>query len=170
MTTTSDNFDELLARVAEGRLDDLTPEQVAALAAHLDATPMAAQRLADIVAVTDPRLAGAPPSPPEAEWGRVWQGIDSAAATHASRPRGSTRALRLWQAVTAVAACLLLVVLWRSVNPPTEASWQMRLSDDVVVHEVEVFGDASSFIAYSEDGSGSAVIWVLEEDEQEQGA
>ena len=170
MTAPNNNVEKLLAQVAAGRLDDLTPEQVAVLEAHLNAAPAASERLASAAPPGDPQPTGAPPSPSETEWNRIWKRIDSAAVTRAPRPTRSMHTVRLWQAVTAVAACLLLVVVWRLASPPTAASWQMRLSNDVVVHEVEVFGDATSFIAYSEDGSGSAVIWVLEEDEQKQGA
>jgi hypothetical protein len=169
MTTPMDNLDELLACVAEGRLDDLTPEQVAALEEHLNAMPAAAERLAGIVPAAEPQLRDTA-APSAAEWNDVWERIESATAPGETRSRVIGRAAWLWRTVTAAAACLLLVVVWRIGASATEPAWEIQLSDHVLVHELEVFGDASSFVAYAEDGSGSAVIWVFEEDQQQPGA
>lgn len=169
MTTPTENFDELLDRVSAGQLDALTPEQVAALEAHLNATPAAAQRLAGVVPAPDPRLTSAP-SPSEADWDRVWERVDWAEAAPLPARPALGRVFRLWRPLAAAAACLLLVVVWRTMLSPAVPSWELRLSDDVVVHELEVFEDASAFVAYADDESGTAVIWVFEEDEDEQGA
>jgi hypothetical protein len=170
MTGPIENADELLAHVAAGRLDDLTPAQVAALDAHLHAHPTAAQRLANVVPAPDSRLAGAIPAPTETQWDQAWKRIESATPTRLPLPRETHRVFRLWRTVADVAACLLLVVLWRSSVSPSDAAWEMRLSDDVVVHELEVFGDASAFVAYAEDGSGTATIWVFEDGAEPEGA
>lgn len=169
MTKPIDNLDELLARVADGRLDDLTPEQVAALEAHLDATPPAADRLAGVTPTPDPQLTAAPPTPSETEWNGIWQRIDSAIPMRGPTPTVIARVIRLWRPLAAAAACLLLLlVLWRLA--PSTPSWEIHLSNDVVVHELEVFGNSSAFVAYSDDDDGSAMIWVFEEDEDSQGA
>jgi hypothetical protein len=170
MTTPTENFDELLDRVRAGRLDDLTTEQVAALEAHLNGTPAAAGRLADVMPVPDPRLTAAAPLPSAADWDNVWERIDSGKARRLPARHALGRVFRLWQPLAAAAACLLLLVVWRTMLSPAEPPWQLRLSDEVVVHELEVSGDASAFVAYADDGSGTAVIWVFEEDESEQGA
>ncbi len=169
MMTAGDNFDELLDRVAAGRLDDLTPEQVAALEAHLNATPVAAERLADMVPEVDPRLAARVSTPTDAEWDEVWQQVDSAALSREPTARTLGRVIRLWRPLAAAAACLLLLVLWRAAPSPADAAWELQLSDNVIVHELEVFGDSSAFIAYS-DEDGSAVIWVFEENDLQGGA
>jgi hypothetical protein len=169
MNASSHNPDELLARVADGQLDQLTPEQVAALEAHLNTTPAVADRLADVVPAPDPHLVPASSPPSEAEWDALWERVDSAGSARQT-PNTIARVLRFWRPLAAVAACLLLVVLWRAVPWASEPSWKMQLSDDVVVHELEVFGDSSAFVAYSDDESGSAVIWIFEGDEQQEGA
>ena len=170
MTTPDGNPDELLAQVAGGRLDELTPEQVAALEAHLNATPAAAERLADVVPASDPGMSHMPAPPSATEWDELWERVDSALPVRKSAPREVGRVIRLWEPLAAVAACLLLMILWRAGPAPAQPAWEMRLSDHVVVHELEVFGDASSFVAYSDDDSGTAVIWVIEEGEEQQGA
>ncbi len=170
MTTPTENFDELLDRVSAGQLDALTPEQVTALEAHLNATPAAAERLADVTPAPDPLLTSAVQAPSKADWDNVWERVDSAEAAPLPARPALGRMFRFWQPLAAAAACLLLLVVWRTMLSPAEPSWQLRLSDDVVVHELEVSGDASAFVAYADDESGTAVIWVFEEDEDEQGA
>jgi hypothetical protein len=167
MTTPSDNLDELLDRVRAGRLDELTPEQVAALEAHLDATPTAAERLANVIPEPDPHLSAPVSSPTEDQWNAIWERVESAASSPRSPRRPVSRVLRFWSPLAAAAACLLLVVVWRLSAPP---AWEMHLSEHVVVHELEVFGNSSAFVAYSDDDDGSAMIWVFEEDEDNQGA
>ena len=169
MTTPGENLDELLDRVAAGQLDELTSEQVAALEAHLNTTPGAAERLADIVPEADPRLSVIAPTPTDADWGEVWRRVDSAALTRESTARVIGRTIRLWQPLAAAAACLLLMILWRVAPLRTEPAWELQLSGSVVVHELEIFGGDSAFVAYSDD-DGSAVIWVFEEDESQGGA
>ena len=169
MSEPQHNLDELLARVADGHLDELTPEQVAALAAHLDTEPAEASRLADGVPAADATLNPALPSPSEAEWKHVWDGIESAAPNRATTARTIGHVFHTWRPLVAVAACVALLVLWR-LTPARVASWELQMSDNVVVHELEVFGDESAFVAYSDDEGGSAVIWVFEEDESPEGA
>jgi len=169
MTTPNDNLDHLLDRVVAGRLDELTPEQIDALEGHLSATPAAERRLADVVPEADPRLSAIAPVPTNADWDKVWQRVDSAAPTRVPTARAIGRTIRLWQPLAAAAACLLLMVLWRVAPLRTQPPWELQLSGDVVVHELEIFGGDSAFVAYSDD-DGSAVIWVFEEDESQGGA
>ncbi len=164
MMTQDDNLDQLLDRVAAGRLDDLTPEQVAALETHLNATPAAAERLADMVPEVDLRLGARVSTPTDAEWDEVWQRVDSVALRRDPTARTLGRVIRLWRPLAAAAACLLLMVLWRAAPSSADAAWELRLSDNVIVHELEVFDGSSAFIAYS-DEDGSAVIWVFEEND-----
>ena len=53
------------------------------------------------------------------------------------------------------------MLMWRGMTPPEQSAWPIQLSDQVVVHEIEVFGDADAFVEYADDG-GVAMIWVLE--------
>jgi hypothetical protein len=163
MTTPDENFDQLLDRLAGGRSDDLTPEQIDALEAHLNTTPAAAQRLADVVPEPDPRLGLAAPTPTEAEWSRVWRGVDSAARRRASSAGAIRRTIRFWQPLAALAACVALLLVWRWSPLAAAPEWPIALSSDVEVLELEVFGDASAFVSYSDDGQGAAMIWVLDD-------
>ena len=163
MTASHDNFDELLKQVAAGRLDGLTPEQVAALETHLNATPSAEERLAEVLPETDPRLSATTSMPTDAEWDQVWRRVDSAAAVGGKTARAIRRTIRLWQPLTALAACVALLLVWRWAPLSTGSDWPIALSADVEVLELEVFGDASAFVSYSDEGEGAAVIWVLDE-------
>jgi hypothetical protein len=164
MTTPADNVDDLLDRVAAGRLDDLTPAQVAGLEVHLNATPAAEERLTDVVPTADPRLSASTAVPSDAEWEDVWQRIDSARPARASTARAIKRTIRFWQPLAALAACVALLVAWRWGPFSTRSDWPIQLSSDVEVLELEVFGDASAFVSYSDDGQGVTVIWVLDDD------
>ena len=154
-----DNLDELLERVAAGRLDDLTPAQIAALERHLNAVLAAADRLAGVRPPRDPRLEIPVTGPVVDEWDAVWRAIEAGAV--AQRLRTPHRLIRLWQAFAAVAACLALGLLWRATGAGRQGA-AVELSNNVVVHELEVFGDASAYVAYAGDESGRAMIWVLE--------
>lgn len=66
----------------------------------------------------------------------------------------------MWEPVLAAAAVVLLAIVWRVSPGGSAGAWELRLATDVQVEEVEVFGDASSFVSVSEDGP--AVIWVLD--------
>jgi hypothetical protein len=163
MTTPADNLDELLDRVAAGRLDDLTPAQVAALELHLNATSAAEERLTDVVPTADPCLSASTPIPSHAEWEDVWHRIDSARPARASTARVIRRTIRVWQPLAALAACLALLLVWRWSPFSTAADWPIELSSNVEVLEIEVFGDASAFVSYSDEEHGAAVIWVLDD-------
>ena len=161
-----EDLDKLLARLRDGAIDELSPEEIAALEAHLNAETEFADALADTVPVPDcPAFDRSGPT--AAEWEGVWQSIESAQTQEAGKTR-SPRFVRFWQPLFAAAACLMLVITWRfgASNTP---HWNAQLSNDVVVHELEVYDDASSMVAYTGDGSGSAIIWVFEEDEDPAG-
>ncbi|MEP0846650.1 MAG: hypothetical protein HRF50_07480 [Phycisphaerae bacterium] len=174
MTPMRENLDQLLERVAAGRLDELSPEQVAALETHLNANAAAAARLANLL----PRPPAGPlarvAEPSAAQWERVWRGVEAAGSRQAARGtdaasapqtmRGRTRRfLRLWEGIAAAAACVLFAVLWRSSQPAAEASWPIQLSQHVEVDSLEVFDDSTAFVVVPDDGSDGAVIWVLDE-------
>ena len=170
MTAQDHNMDELLELVSAGRLDKLSPGQVAALEAHVNATPTAAETLADIVPLLDPELGTAAPAPSDDRWNELWARIDSAvsppeaAEKPADRQVNLRRVLRFWQPLAAAAACVLAIVAWQlSTSPAAE----IEVSGDVVVHEIEVFGDDSAFVAYDE--KGTAIVWVFEENDENEG-
>lgn len=176
MTPMRENPDQLLERVAAGRLDELSPEQVAALEAHVNESAAAAARLANLVPQPPAGQFAPVAEPTAAEWERVWRGVEAAEVRSAARGAGAVevrrtvrdrggarRFLRLWEGVAAAAACVLLAVLWRSSQPAAEASWPIQLSQHVEVDSLEVFDDSTAFVVVPDDGSDGAVIWVLEE-------
>lgn len=172
MTTTRHNLELLLDEVTAGRLDALTPEQVEALESRLNDDPAAAARLADALPPADALVtAAAPPAPTEAEWRRVWEGIEAAFATGRSRSaaarmdalRRPRRILRLWESLSAAAACLALALIWQAGPAPASAGWHMSLSPNVEINSLEVFDDSTPMVLYP--GEGGAVIWVLDDQE-----
>jgi len=188
MNASKHNLDELLTRVAEGRLDELTAEQVAALEVHLNDSPEAAAKLAERIPTPPAGPLAAEPAPPtEKEWDAVWNGIEAGEKKNEGEPSvapdgapfppshlptfpQAQRLARLWRPLSALAACVALFAAWHFATPTASADLEISLSDDVVIEEMEIFGDASAFVAYAGDGSGSAVIWILEDDEEQTGA
>ncbi len=159
------DLDKLLDRVAAGELDALRPDEIAALERHLNADPPAAAALADLTPAVEPALA-ATAAPTPAEWERVWDRIESAASTPAAGPHAAFRVIRFWQPLLAAAACLVLMFSLQTRSVAPRGASQIRLSDDVVVSELEVYDDADALVMYDDDGSGRAIIWVFEDDHQ----
>lgn len=160
MTERREQLDRWLGLVADGRLDELSPAQVAEMAQQLDRDPRLAQRLAAVTAdVADLAMPLQPPGPHE--WERVWSAIDRGAATRPT-PR---RLLRIGQVVVAAAACILLVLGWRLVQPaPAPAEqWAIVPATDVEVNSLEVFGDRSALVDRTGADGGFTVIWVLDD-------
>ncbi len=114
------NLNELLAAVAAGRLDALTPEQVERLAAHLDEDPATATEIGALRPAGSPALAAPVTMPSPRQWQAVWDRIESATPTTRLRPATghpadgarAARILRIWRPIAAVAACVVLLVSW----------------------------------------------------------
>lgn len=166
-------LEALLDRVAAGELDALAPSEIEQLEAHLNEAPEAAMRLADVRPPT--MRIPAPAIPAESAWDSVFERVvaadDGVETTSPVRPasvaarRGRLpRLLKAWEPLLAAAAVVLLAVVWRfsPVQPNPADNWDLHLATDVSVDEIETYGDATSFVAYSDDGS--TVIWVVEND------
>src|SRR5262245_36945387 len=137
-------IEALFARLEGGRLDELSPEQVAALEAALNESPALAKRLSALRPPADGLLQTRAAGPTNAEWARTWDGIESSIASqrHGSAvPTGWI--YTLGRAAAAIAACVGLVVLWRmlptSTPPASAAGWELAMSDDTEILELEVF-------------------------------
>jgi hypothetical protein len=163
MSETCQQLEGVLAAAAAGDFAALTPQQAAVLEAHLSACSPCAARLARSAPAADERIAPAVELPSEEDWDHVWEAIDAATQTrvrHARPARGGVR--RLWRPLLAAAACILMVVTWRSVPMSGTQTWDLKLSEDVVVHEIETFGDLTSLVVYPADGDEATVVWFLE--------
>lgn len=154
--------DQVIARIAAGRWDHLTAEEVASLAARLDAGDPAAQALAaEIGAIRPaPPVEWRAPLPDAREWEAVWQGVRAAGAARSAGPR----LLRgfFGRAMAAAAACVMLSASWwlMEVDPA------MRPARNLQVNGLEVFGGETAFVV-SVDDEGFQVIWVLDENATE---
>lgn len=160
-----DNLDALLRDVAAGRLDELTPAQVELLAAHVDSSPESAARLGAVVPAADSALAPPIPAPSEAEWARVWRAVEAGGAA-SSAPRLRMR-LGWARPLVALAACVGFAVVWVSTLGRTPAAMG-GMSADVEISELAVADGYTSSVSVGEDGS--AIIWVMESDDEPQGA
>jgi hypothetical protein len=173
MTREPQNLDEALRALAAGELDALRPEQVARLEAILNASPEAAERVADVLPAADGRLGEVlrvaeteSGGPTARQWEQMWGSIEGAGGTRQLTPKVRTLppiVLRLWRPVAAVAACLLLAVLWKTAGPGrTVEPWPVQLATSVDINDFEVYDDSTPMIITSDDASGAAILWVLE--------
>jgi hypothetical protein len=55
-----------------------------------------------------------------------------------------------------------MVVMWRSAPMSETQTWELKLSHNVVVHEIETFGDLTSLVVYPAEDDGATVVWFLE--------
>lgn len=184
MTRENDNIQNrrlqaLLERVRDGHLDDLSPNDVTDIETYLNVSPDAAAQLASAPAAPTQQIDADLTMPTADAWEQVWSNIEAATAPaqHQRRPAPSPaqphrrpRIIRLWQGLSAAAACLLAAVAWQIGGEQSSAgNWTIQLSGDVEIHELEVYDDESVFVAYSESGDGSAIIWVYDDDEDSEG-
>jgi hypothetical protein len=165
---------DLIAALAEGRFDVLSPDEVAALEAHLNECGACAARLATARAAPPDAGYPEPPAGPEAGvWDAVWNRIDKAAMD--SRPvglsGGRARWLRSWGAISAAAAILLATAIWHLVPLRPAPAWEFRLAGahDVEIESLEVFGEATTFVLNTDDDVGTSIIWVMEENGETSG-
>lgn len=164
----------LLAQLEAGRLDDLSVEQIAALASALDDSPALAQRVAGLRPTVDARLQVRAASPSSEDWARTWNTIDSGLASQrGSRPAPAGRIYTLGRAAAAIAACVALVVVWRTLlvsTPDNSAGWALAVSSNTEILELEVFDGRSATLDFADDGSGVVVISIDDPDDSETGA
>jgi anti-sigma factor RsiW len=163
MSERCQQLEGLLAAAARGDFDAMTPEQVAALEAHLNTCSPCAARLARSTPVADVRVAPAVQPPSEEGWDRVWEAIEAERQTGVRQAGPARGAVHwLWRPLLAAAACILMVVIWRSVPMSETQTWELKLSDNVVVHEIETFGDLTSLVVYPAEDDEPTVVWFLE--------
>jgi hypothetical protein len=161
MKDAPDNLNDLLAAVADGRLDALTPEQVARLEAHLNSDSAAAKALGAA-------QAGAPAFdmqisvPTTQAWERVWRAIESATAvspirkdTEARRVAPLRRVFRLWQPLAAAAACVLMIGSWLLLRGPVATP---NAADGADINAVNSLYAPNGDAVLVPDGDGWAIV------------
>jgi len=167
------NQDEALRAQAARELAALSAEQVTLPEAILNASPEAAARIADTVprpaaTVAAVRRADETTVPTPRQWDQVWGQIVGGA-----QERQSGRVLRLatvltqkrWRAVAAIAACLLLAVVWQFTTPaavPAVEPWPVQLAMSVDINDFEVYDDATPMIIAGDGATSAPILWVLE--------
>ena len=157
MNNANDDFRTALDAIAAGKLDAMTPEQVARLETQIDQAPELADRLAGIKPAVEPGFRLAVEPPPEDVWERVWQRVNAAAS--------STRrhVWRLWRPLAVAAACVLMVGLWNARGPALQEG-PVEWARDVEIDDLEVFDGATPFVLAAGADSPVSVIWLLDEE------
>jgi hypothetical protein len=166
-------IETLFAQLAAGRLDELTPQQISALEAAIHESPELADRLAAIAPPGDAGLQAPAATPSRAEWARTWNAIEESFASRPSaQPAPAGRIYTLGRAAAAVAACIGLVVLWRSLpfTPATSSGWELAASNDTEILELEVFDGRSATLHFADDDSGAVGISIGDPDDSDTGA
>lgn len=163
MGAAADRIDQLLAKAAAGQFDALTAEEVAELERAVNADARLAARLGTARPAADARLRATVALPTTAQWGRVWDTIESrtSAAGAARVPAAGLRVLRLWQGLAAAAAaCVLAMWMWR-MQAPQSTGYSIELTTSLQVDELEVFGDATAVVVAPSDEMPYPVISVV---------
>ncbi len=168
MTPAPHNLADALKALADGELDVLRPEQVRQVEAALNRDARLAAPFAGQQPRVEPHLAAAlneldrSDQPTTADWERVWDNIDAAAARRGRPDAGvARRVLRAWRPLMAAAACLLLVLGWRVTQPAAVEPWPLQLAAEVEIDSLEVFQGATSFVVAVGGDNGGEIIWVL---------
>lgn len=164
-----DNLDDALRAVLAGDLDALTPEQVVRLERVLNEEAAVAVRVAgQMPARGDPLVAALneadrATSPPAAAWEAAWERIDGTGplAMFAEKRGTVARVLRLWKPLAAVAAGLLMAVLWKVSTTSPIKPWPMQLAADVEINQLEVNEGMTPFVVSTGGDGAVQVIWVL---------
>jgi hypothetical protein len=163
------DLQHILNLIAGGELDRLTPADIARLE-RCDDSELSA--IADRSArVSHDPLVAAVAQPGAAEWARMWSVIDarSQATRRDSRKSGI---IQIYRAAMAVAACAALAVcLIRGGGSADEAplAWDLQLSGDVDVLELEAFGSTVSAVDLVNDESGAAIISLFDDSDDADG-
>ncbi len=162
-------FEPLLTMLADGRMDQLTPEQMDSVAAHVDACPACEARLAGVSSQMPLPSGLAIEAPSTQQWSGVWAAIERAAVQPARAVApGNLRwpVRRIVQAFTAAAACLLVgLAVWQYVGPSDAAprlTLDLAHASDVAIESLEVAGDDTSFVVTAGAEDDIPIIWVFE--------
>jgi len=161
MAVDRDNLNRLRNVAQSGRLDELTPQEMAALEQHLNDDAGAAAPFRDLMPVTDAGLVARAADPTTAQWDAVWQRIESAGEQRGGEVRtlraSPRRVFPLYRGIAAVAACVGLLLFWRfgpfgTKVGPAETGWDLQLSASNRILELAMSGNASPTVHYDDDG------------------
>ena len=163
MENESDDIRVALEALDTGRLDDLSPAQLARLEAYLNEDAPAAASLAEQVPPVTPELQNAVPLPSAEDWQQVWHRIAAATAPAQARPQRPL-VLRLWPPVAAAAAvCLLTVGVWTFTRPSPGADWPVEWAHEVEVNALELPAGGTPLVLAAGSEDTIPVIWVIDE-------
>ncbi len=152
-------LEQLLARLTVEGLDALSPAEVARLEQACEDEAFAAR----VGALMTPRAEITVPAPSAAAWDAAWNSIErSLARSERADVRAAGWTIRLWQAVTAAAACMLLVISWRAGLGDANPSSRLKLSTNSQIESIENTPTETAYVADLGDDSGSVMIWFLE--------
>lgn len=167
-TSTCEPYAAAVTALADGRMDSLTPEQVDAVAQHLNECPACAGRLADVSSTLPLPTSLAVADPPAQAWALLWEAIDRrehAMSSARDEARGVWPFRRFVQTFSAVAAALLVGLgVWQFTRPSEPAArgiYELAHAGDVTIESLEVSGDDTSFVVTADDDV--QVIWVVED-------
>lgn len=158
MTPNQDNLNRLLSRAMQGGIDEFSVDEVAELERHLNLNHADAGKVAAVGTAKDKWSIGAA-LPNEREWSAVWNGIESAMTAPraaARKPDVAIRAFPWFRGMTAAAACLALMLVWRfgpATSTATPSSgWALQLSPENHILELSLSASAPPTVHYSDDG------------------
>jgi len=159
----------LIKALAEGRCDELAPEDITVLEAHLNECAVCGARLAEARATLEPGLDQAFVDPPPDRWDGVWERITASSVEPVAEPApaGWRRVLRSWASLSAAAAVLMVAALWQFVPQGGSGEWDFRLAGpgDVAIESLEVFGGSTALTLSVDEDSGVSIVWVMEEED-----
>lgn len=174
---------EPIQAMVQGCFDDLAPDEMTRVEAHLNDCSACAALLAnetppierstraggDASSVDDAPLPLPSVETPSAQaWEHVWDNVERATAPASARRKPQSRHiirfLYPWSAYAAAAAIVLMVGLWRLV--PRTQTWELDLAGagDVEIQLLEVYGDAMPFVISGDEEGDVSMVWMLDDE------
>src|SRR5262249_49154497 len=140
--------------------NELTPQEMGMLEQHLNEDAAAAMRFRDAIPPAEGTLVAQATGPTPAEWDAIWQRIESAGAGRGGgeAARGtSIRVFPIYRSLTAVAACVALLLIWRfgpilTKVTPAQSGWDLQLSASNQILELAMSGNEAPAVHYDNDG------------------
>jgi len=158
---------DVVTALAQGRFDEVGPEEMADVEHHLNQCGDCAALLNDAAPAPGRPLDVDVTAPSKAQWDQAWQRIDAATAKPARQRRHPLQLARNWAFLSAAAAVVLAAGLWQWHDAGLPSNWDLRLagSSDVTIESIEVFGDSTAMVMNTGEADNATIIWVMEDEE-----